>query len=86
MFVIDTVIHITKCSRKVDKLPKKPGGPNSMVTLFAFIVGHNCSIFGVNDSGIDARCNEESNLELEWAILEFFLFLVSDLACHLVLN
>lgn len=57
-----------------------------MVTLFAFIVGHNCSIFGVNDSGIDARCNEESNLELEWAILEFFLFLVSDLACHLVLN
>lgn len=82
----DTVIHITKCSRKVDKLPKKPGGPNSMVTLFAFIVGQNSSIFDVNDSGIDAGCNEESHLELEWAIPEFFYFFVSDLACHLVLD
>lgn len=86
MFVTDTVVHITKCSRKVDKLPKKPGGPNSMVTLFAFIVEHNSSIFGMNGSGIDAGCNEESHLDLEWAILEFFYFFVSGLACHLVLN
>lgn len=54
----DTVIHITKCSRTVDNLPKKPGGPNSMVTLLAFIVGHYSSIFGVNDSVIDVGCHE----------------------------